>query len=94
MRDFLRAQHVAHRGIGIGGGDEVGQAAAVVLDPGLHCALVEVLHPALGFIDGGALLGLIEQAHRRETLVARADGNRYQFDIRLQGEDETVFFDV
>lgn len=40
------------------------------------------------------VLGLIEQAHRRETLVARADGNRYQFDIRLQGEDETVFFDV
>jgi protocatechuate 3,4-dioxygenase alpha subunit len=40
------------------------------------------------------VLGLIEQAHRRQTLVARADGNRYHFDIGLQGDDETVFFDV
>ncbi|MGX0901658.1 protocatechuate 3,4-dioxygenase alpha subunit [Roseovarius sp. MBR-79] len=40
------------------------------------------------------VLGLIEQAHRRQTLVARADGNRYHFDIRLQGDDETVFFDL
>jgi len=40
------------------------------------------------------VLSLIEQAHRRQTLIARADGNRYHFDIRLQGENETVFFDV
>ncbi|PKQ13740.1 MAG: protocatechuate 3,4-dioxygenase subunit alpha [Alphaproteobacteria bacterium HGW-Alphaproteobacteria-1] len=40
------------------------------------------------------VLGLIEQAHRRQTLVALADGNRYHFDIRLQGDPETVFFDV
>jgi protocatechuate 3,4-dioxygenase alpha subunit len=40
------------------------------------------------------VLGLIEQAHRRQTLVARADANRYHFDIRLQGDDETVFFDL
>jgi len=34
-------------------------------------------------------------ADRRPTLVARrvADG-RYRFDIVLQGQDETVFFDV
>jgi protocatechuate 3,4-dioxygenase alpha subunit len=34
-------------------------------------------------------------ADRRDTLVARreADG-RYRFDIVMQGEDETVFFDV
>jgi len=34
-------------------------------------------------------------AHRRSTLVAQAthDGG-YHFDIRLQGDDETVFFDV
>ncbi len=34
---------------------------------------------------------------RRETLIARrdaADPRRYRFDIRLQGEDETVFFDI
>jgi protocatechuate 3,4-dioxygenase alpha subunit len=40
------------------------------------------------------LLGLVEP-HRRATLVARAEGaGAYRFDIRLQGEDETVFLDV
>jgi protocatechuate 3,4-dioxygenase alpha subunit len=37
-------------------------------------------------------------APRRKTLIAEpavgGDGNTYRFDIRLQGEDETVFFDV
>jgi protocatechuate 3,4-dioxygenase, alpha subunit len=32
-------------------------------------------------------------AHRRQTLVARREGDRrYRFDVRLQGEQETVFF--
>jgi protocatechuate 3,4-dioxygenase alpha subunit len=33
---------------------------------------------------------------RRSTLIAKrqADGPTYRFDIRMQGEDETVFFDV
>jgi protocatechuate 3,4-dioxygenase alpha subunit len=31
---------------------------------------------------------------RRDTLIAHADGERsYRFDIRLQGEAETVFLD-
>ena len=30
----------------------------------------------------------------RATLVARDDGGVLRFDIRLQGEGETVFFDV
>ena len=29
---------------------------------------------------------------RRGTLIARRDGEVFHFDIRLQGEDETVFF--
>jgi protocatechuate 3,4-dioxygenase, alpha subunit len=33
-------------------------------------------------------------AARRHTLVARAAGSGYQHDLRLQGKDETVFFDV
>jgi protocatechuate 3,4-dioxygenase alpha subunit len=34
-------------------------------------------------------------ADRRHTVMARrVDGGRYRFDIRLQGQDETVFFDV
>ncbi len=43
------------------------------------------------------VLNLIEQPERRQTLVARrceVDGRAaYRFDIRIQGEGETVFFD-
>ncbi|WP_426118125.1 protocatechuate 3,4-dioxygenase subunit alpha [Pseudomonas sp. DSP3-2-2] len=43
------------------------------------------------------VLNLIEQPARRETLIAKRcsiDGKlAYQFDIRVQGADETVFFD-
>jgi protocatechuate 3,4-dioxygenase alpha subunit len=31
---------------------------------------------------------------RRGTLIAEPSGNGYRFDIRLQGEGETVFFAV
>lgn len=45
------------------------------------------------------VLRLVEPAVRRETLLARREEQRsgqvvYRFDIRLQGEQETVFFDV
>ena len=44
------------------------------------------------------VLNTIEWVHRRATLIAsrgEKDGMPvYRFDIRLQGEDETVFFDV
>ncbi len=44
------------------------------------------------------VLNLIEWEHRRATLVAKRgerDGKAvYRFDIKLQGDDETVFFDV
>ncbi len=44
------------------------------------------------------VLNLIEWEARRKTLVARrgqrAGATVYQFDIRLQGADETVFFDI
>ncbi|RVU15184.1 protocatechuate 3,4-dioxygenase subunit alpha [Methylobacterium oryzihabitans] len=44
------------------------------------------------------VLGLIEQPNRRKTLIARREerggGVVYVFDIRLQGQDETVFFDA
>lgn len=41
------------------------------------------------------VMNLIEQVHRRETLLARkvAPGH-YHFDIRLQGDGETVFMDI
>ncbi len=41
------------------------------------------------------LLARIEQRHRLETLIAQPDGDgRYRFDIRLQGDGETVFLDM
>jgi protocatechuate 3,4-dioxygenase alpha subunit len=41
------------------------------------------------------VLNLIEQAPRRETLLARRmQPGLYRFDIRLQGDGETVFLDI
>lgn len=44
------------------------------------------------------VINLIEWERRRSTLIAkrqeRDGGVVYRFDIRLQGEDETVFFDI
>ena len=44
------------------------------------------------------VLSLIEQERRRSTLIAPREDRGgvavYRFDIRLQGEDETVFFDI
>ena len=48
--------------------------------------------------DADPILGLVP-SDRRATLIARHEGTvdgteRYVFDIRLQGEDETVFFEA
>lgn len=40
------------------------------------------------------VLKLIEHRNRIATLVAPRDGDAYTFDIHLQGERETVFFDI
>ena len=44
------------------------------------------------------VLRLIEQEKRRETLLARREEREgqivYRIEFRLQGDDETVFFDV
>lgn len=59
------------------------------------------LQTRMYFGDEGAanaadpVLNLIEQAHRRATLIAeRTAPGRYRFDIHLQGDRETVFFDI
>lgn len=48
--------------------------------------------------DTDPVLGLIEWRKRRETLIAKrladASETTYQFDVILQGSQETVFFDV
>ncbi|WP_323776761.1 protocatechuate 3,4-dioxygenase subunit alpha [Leisingera sp.] len=44
------------------------------------------------------VLGIIEWERRRQTLIAKPSIRNgqtiYRFDIRLQGQDETVFFDI
>jgi protocatechuate 3,4-dioxygenase, alpha subunit len=62
------------------------------------------LHTRMYFSDEAAanakdpVINLIEWQVRRQTLIAqreeRAAGTVYRFDIRLQGEGETVFFDI
>lgn len=59
------------------------------------------LHTRLYFDDEEAanaedpILKKVEHASRRPTLIATTDGeNRYRFDIVLQGENETIFFDM
>lgn len=39
------------------------------------------------------ILGLIEHKARVPTLIAERKGDTYHFDIHLQGEKETIFFD-
>jgi protocatechuate 3,4-dioxygenase alpha subunit len=44
-------------------------------------------------LDTDPLLATVDPA-RRHTLVARREGDGYRFDVRIQGDDETVFLDV
>ena len=86
----------------------VSNAAGVPMAPHINLSLfargINIhLHTRLYFADEPEanaqcpVLNLIEQPPRRETLVAQrceVDGKTaYRFDIRIQGEGETVFFD-
>ncbi|RYG25863.1 MAG: protocatechuate 3,4-dioxygenase subunit alpha, partial [Burkholderiales bacterium] len=45
--------------------------------------------------EGDFVLNKIMDKRRRQTLIARKEaGGRYVLDIHLQGEKETVFFDI
>ena len=58
------------------------------------------LHTRLYFADAeeanaeDPILTRIEHRHRARTLLAQPTQDGYRFDIRLQGPDETVFFDI
>jgi protocatechuate 3,4-dioxygenase alpha subunit len=58
------------------------------------------LHTRLYFDDEAVanaedpVLARIEHRVRVATLIARADGDNYRFDIHLQGDRETVFLDI
>ena len=43
--------------------------------------------------DGDPVLSGLSEAERK-TLIAVREEDGYRFDVRLQGPDETVFFDV
>ena len=55
------------------------------------------LHTRIYFADednsADPVLALIEPS-RRQTLIASQQGGAYVFNVRLQGENETVFFDL
>ncbi|MCG6858038.1 MAG: protocatechuate 3,4-dioxygenase subunit alpha [Salaquimonas sp.] len=40
------------------------------------------------------VLKRIEHQNRVPTLIAKKDGSTYTFDIHLQGDNETIFFDI
>lgn len=72
--------------------------------PHLHLWLVARginlgLHTRLYFEDEGdanatdPVLNSLDPS-RRATLIAKRDGTTYRLDIRVQGDNETVFFDV
>ncbi len=58
------------------------------------------LHTRMYFPEEGEankadpLLLRIEHRERVDTLIAQRDGSTYTFDIRLQGDRETVFLDI
>jgi protocatechuate 3,4-dioxygenase alpha subunit len=57
------------------------------------------LHTRMYFDDEAAandedpILARVEHRVRVPTLIGRREGDTFTFDIRLQGDDETVFFD-
>nr|WP_321254790.1 protocatechuate 3,4-dioxygenase subunit alpha [uncultured Ruegeria sp.] len=62
------------------------------INVGLNTRLYFPEEEAANSVD--PVLNLIEQVDRRQTLIAERTPDGYRFDIRLQGENETVFFDV
>lgn len=58
------------------------------------------LHTRMYFSDEKAanakdpILGRVEQKVRMQTLIGQRSGNEVRFDIRLQGDNETIFFDI
>jgi protocatechuate 3,4-dioxygenase alpha subunit len=78
-----------------GGGVQAPHVAVSVLARGLLDRVVTRIY----FDDeadanvSDPVLALVDRA-RRPTLIAETTTEGYRFDIRLQGDDETVFFDV
>jgi protocatechuate 3,4-dioxygenase, alpha subunit len=61
---------------------------------GLNAGLHTRMYFPQDDLGSDPLLGRIEHRERVATLVAKQEAQAYRFDIRLQGERETVFFDI
>lgn len=80
---------------GRGGGHQAPHISLWIVARGINVGL----HTRIYFDDEDnskdQVLNLIEWEKRRATLIAKKTGEGvYRFDIKIQGEDETVFFDI
>lgn len=60
----------------------------------LHRVVTRIYFPDHADAHAGDPVLTAVPAERRDTLVAARTADGYRFDVRLQGEGETVFFDV
>jgi len=78
-----------------GGGFQAPHIAVWIVARGLNIGLQTRIYFEGDDHAGDPVLDRIEQRNRVETLIAKKTGDgRYRWDIRLQGEDETVFLDM
>ncbi|MCC5972162.1 MAG: protocatechuate 3,4-dioxygenase subunit alpha [Pararhodobacter sp.] len=78
-----------------GGGFQAPHIALWIVARGINTGLQTRIYFEDEDNSGDPLLARIEQRQRAETLIAKKTGDGlYRFDIRLQGEGETVFLDM
>jgi protocatechuate 3,4-dioxygenase alpha subunit len=75
------------------GGDQARHIDVSVFARGMLSRVVTRIYFEDQDNSGDAVLASVPEG-RRATLVAAKAGNGYRFDVRLQGEGETVFFAV
>lgn len=78
-----------------GGGRQAPHIAVWIVARGINIGLSTRIYFADEDNSTDPLLARIEQRPRVDTLIAKKTGNAaYRFDIRLQGDGETVFLDM
>lgn len=78
-----------------GGKMQAPHISALVLARGINIGLQTRIYFEDEDNSADPLLSRIEQRPRAETLIAKKTGpGQYRFDIRLQGDAETVFLDI
>ena len=74
-------------------GDQAPHIAVALFARGLlHWVMTRIYFPEDAH-DGDPVLSGLSEAERK-TLIAVREEDGYRFDVRLQGPDETVFFDL